>query len=102
MAKRRRRERRVSAGVPATVPAADVSQLLDVLRVIARGLGAVALRLAPSRPKTNKDRVQFLRSLGFDRNEIAGMLDIAPHIVSVRMSESRGKAGGKRGRSGTR
>lgn len=59
------------------------------LRTIGRSLGAVALRLSHSRLKTDKARIHYLQGLGFDRNDIAGILSTTPGTVSVRLSERR-------------
>ncbi len=103
MTRRRRRRKGTAPGDSvAQVPGADVARLMDVLRVIARGLGAVALRLAPSKiKKTDRSRIQFLQALGLDRNEIAGILGTTPATVSVRLSESRTRTSGRRRRRAT-
>jgi len=65
----------------------DLTHLVHRLTIIGRSLGALALRFAPSRPKTVGDRSRFLKSLGFSYNEIAGILGTTPKTVSVRLAE---------------
>ena len=67
----------------------DISLLVDQLTMISRALGAVAVRLAPSRPKKLQDQVHFLSRLGFDRHAVAAILGSTPGSMSVRMSEGR-------------
>jgi CRP-like cAMP-binding protein len=68
-----------------------VGELVSVLRTVARSLGVVAVRMAPSRPRSDSDRMSFLKGLGFDRNDIAGILGTTPETVSSRLSEKRSK-----------
>lgn len=71
------------------------------LKAIGRSLGAIALRLSRSQLKTDKARIHYLQGLGFDRNDIAGILGTTPGTVSVRLSERRpgkGSRGKKRGK----
>jgi hypothetical protein len=73
--------------------------LLEKINVICRSLGVLAMRFSPTRPKTDNERIHFLQSLGFDRNEIAAILSTTPGTVSVRLSESKSKKGkGQKGR----
>jgi CRP-like cAMP-binding protein len=76
----------------------EISAVAQKLTMISRSLGAIAVRMAPSRPRKLKDQVHFLNRLGFDRNEVAAILGSTPGSVSVRMSErKKGKRGkGKR------
>ena len=69
--------------------APDLTDLVKGLNIIGRSLGALALRFAPSRPKSITDQSHFLRALGFDRNEIAGIIGTTPGTVSVRLAEGR-------------
>lgn len=59
------------------------------LKAIGRSLAAMALRLARSQLKTNKARIHYLQGLGFDRNDIAGILGTTPGTVSVELSVRR-------------
>lgn len=65
------------------------SEFYASLKAISRSLGAIALRLSRSQLKTDKVRIKYLQALGFDRNDIAGILDTTPATVSVRLSEHR-------------
>lgn len=53
------------------------------LKKISLCLGAMALRLSHHRFTTDKDRIPFLTALGFNRHEIAAILDTTPLSVSV-------------------
>lgn len=59
------------------------------LQAISRSLAAIALRVSRSQLKTDKARIHYLQGLGFDRNDIAGILGTTPATVSVRLSERR-------------
>ncbi len=67
----------------------DLTHLIHKLDIIGRSLGALALRFAPSRPKTIGERARFLRSLGISNNHIAGILGTTPNTVAVRLAEAR-------------
>jgi hypothetical protein len=67
----------------------DIGPILEQLSVISRCLSTIALRLHLPRPKTDTDKIIVLGSLGFSRNEIAQLLELDPHIVSVRLSEHK-------------
>ena len=92
--KRRRQEIRTSE----VITQEQLENITKQLTVISRCLGVLALRMAASRPKTDTERILFLNALGFDRREVAGMLDIAPQTVSSRLSERRSRR--KRARRG--
>jgi len=68
---------------------ADAIAILNRLVLISRTLGTIALRFAPSRPRTLSERAHFLGALGFDRNEVAAILTTTAASVSVRLSERR-------------
>lgn len=70
------------------------------LRTIGRSLAAIALRLSRSGLKTDKARIHYLQRLGFDRNDIAGILGTSPATVSVRLSERRSRKEGRRRKRG--
>lgn len=78
----------------------DIGSLLEPLSIVSRCLGMIALRLYYPRPKTDTEKIRILGSLGFNRNEIAQMLEISPPTVSVRLSERKIKSGGSRKSSG--
>jgi CRP-like cAMP-binding protein len=67
--------------------AIDLAKLEHHLGVVSRCLGVLALRLAPTRPKTDASRVAILGACGFDRNEIAEMLSISRQTASNRLAE---------------
>jgi hypothetical protein len=83
------KRRTASAPKEREAPDVDLSEVTGILRVVSRSLGVFALRMAPSRPRNDTDRIKFLVGLGFDRNAIAGILNINPRTVSVRLSEIR-------------
>ncbi len=70
-----------------TVPRLD--DLNKSLVLVARCLGALAVRFSVTRPKSDTERIHLLQSLGFDRREIAAILATTPNTVSVRLSERR-------------
>ncbi len=75
---------------------------VKTLGIISRTLGVLAIRLTHTRPKTEGERVFFLNSLGFDRNEIAAILAGDPETISVHLSQqlkSKKKRGSKRGKN---
>ena len=62
------------------------------LRRISLCLGVLALRLSHHRFKKDVDRISFLSKLGFDRHEIAAILDTTPLSVSVAMTKLKKKS----------
>lgn len=84
-------KRRTKSTANAEEKQVDLEPLLRRLEVISRSLGILALRMAPTRHKTDTDRIHFLQGMGFDRNEIAAMLGTTPGTVSVRLSEKTSK-----------
>ncbi len=70
------------------------------LKAIGRCLAAIALRVSRSQLKTDKARIHYLQGLGFDRNDIAGILGTTPATVSVRLSERRSGQGSRRKKRG--
>ena len=92
MAARSQRETAENSGEAAV----SLAPLLDRLSTISRSLGVLALRLSPTRLKNDEQRIYFLQGLGFDRNEIAGILGKSPETVSVRLSERKRKRRRKR------
>ena len=80
----------------------DLRETIKILRIISRTLGVLAIRLTHTRPKTEGERVLFLNSLGFDRNEISAILAGDPTTISVHLSQqrkSKKKKGTKRGKN---
>lgn len=67
----------------------SLTPLAERLGTISKSLGVLALRLSPTRPKNSRERAHCLRGLGFDRNEIAGILGTTPETVSARLSEKK-------------
>jgi len=59
------------------------------IKVISRSLGAIVMRLWRSQLNTDAARIKYLQGLGFNRNDIAGVLGTTPATVSVRLSEGR-------------
>jgi len=62
------------------------------LKRISLCLGVLALRLGHHRFKRDNDRIPFLSKLGFDRHEIAAILDTTPLSVSVAMTNLKKKS----------
>jgi CRP-like cAMP-binding protein len=62
------------------------------LKRISLCLGVLALRFSHHRFKKDVDRISFLSKLGFDRHEIAAMLDTTPLSVSVAMTKLKKKS----------
>ena len=93
----RRTRNRGHAGVPATTrvtdaggsPVLDLNPLVTPLHVIAQSFAVIALRLAPSRPKTVGDRARFLGGLGLSNEEIARLLDSTPRSIGELLSRAR-------------
>ena len=69
--------------------------LLRSLNTIALSMGAIATRLAPSRPRTDPDRIRLLKGFGFTNIQIAAILDTTPLTVAVRLSEGKKKSRGR-------
>ena len=92
MAARRQRETEENSGEAPV----SLAPLFDRLSTISRSLGVLALRISPKHPKNNTQRIRYLQGLGFDRNEIAGILGSTPGTVSVRLSERKRKRRRKR------
>jgi hypothetical protein len=62
------------------------------LKRISLCLGVLTLRLTHHRFKTDIDRISFLSKLGFDRHEIAAILDTTPLSISVAMTKLKNKS----------
>jgi len=71
------------------LPKTELSEVIRILSIISRTLGVLAVRLSHARPKTEGERVFFLDSLGFDRNEIAAILAGDPKTISVHLSQQK-------------
>jgi CRP-like cAMP-binding protein len=69
--------------------AESLDQLTARLQLVANCLGFLVVRFSDYRKKTDTERIPFLNSLGFDRNDIAAILGTTPNTVSVRLSEFR-------------
>jgi len=72
----------------------DINKSLDQLNSslfkIANCFGYITLHLSDYKDvKTAGPKIQFLDSLGFDRNNIAAIIEKSPEIVSVRLSEMK-------------
>jgi len=85
-AKRRKPEAKASQGTQV-----DLAPLLDRLTTISRSLGVLALRLLRKRRpvKTDKQRSHILKRLGFDNQDIAGILAVPPSSVRAYFSKKR-------------
>lgn len=83
-AKRRKPEVEMSPGTQV-----DLAPLLDRLTTISRSLGILALRLLRRRrpAKTDKQRSHILKRLGFNNQDIAGILGVPPGSVRAYFSK---------------
>jgi len=63
--------------------------ILRELNLISKSLAVIALRFMSNRPKSDTDRIYFLKDFGFDRNEIAAMLTTSSQTVSNRLTERK-------------
>lgn len=62
------------------------------LKKISLCLGVLSLRLTHHKFKSDKDRIPFLGALGFNRHEIAAILDTTPLSVSVAQTNLKKKS----------
>ena len=96
MARRRRASTRAVATNEETLAdRTDTQGLVKAVRAVACGLAAIAVRIGPLRTKPDNERMLSLHALGFDRNEIAGILGTTPQTVSTRLSERRARRSGR-------
>ncbi len=65
------------------------------LKKISLCLGVLTLRLTHHKFKTDKDRIPFLTKIGFNRHEIAAILDTTPLSVSVVQTNKKKKTNRK-------
>ncbi len=56
------------------------------LRQIATGLGFIAFQMSNLKDKKNPEKIQFLAKFGFDRHQIAAIIDSTASTVSKEMS----------------
>jgi hypothetical protein len=56
------------------------------LQQIAASLGFIVLQMSSHKDKKNPQRIQFLAKFGFDRNQIAAILDSTPNTISKELS----------------
>lgn len=94
MAKRKKPATQVSDESAVSAPMLDNAEL----KRISLCLGVLALRLGHHRFKRDNDRIPFLAKLGFNRHEIAAILDTTPLSVSVAMTNLK-KRSKKRSKS---
>jgi CRP-like cAMP-binding protein len=88
MAKKKMKISEVPKELAVSSPQFDSSKL----KRISLCLGVLALRLSHHRFKKDVDRISFLSKLGFDRHEIAAILDTTPLTVSVAMTNLKKKS----------
>jgi hypothetical protein len=75
--------------------------ILDRLTLISRSLGILALRLSTARRKSDAEQVNYLETLGFERDDIAAMLALSPKSVRdqiYRHRKAKGRSKGSRGK----
>jgi hypothetical protein len=107
--KRSGRSRTAAADTETAGQDAMFEELLGTLSAISGSLGAIALRLAPSRQKlkTQGDQIRYLGKLGHGKKAIAAILATTEATVGSRLTEkktskktspaaSRSKSRGKR------
>jgi len=66
------------------------------LQKIAASLGFIVLQMSPLKDGKNPKKIHFLSKFGFDRNQIAAILDSTPNTISKELSilkSSSGKEG---------
>jgi len=70
----------------------------DALRIIAKTLAIVAMRMEPSANTTLENKAAFLVSCGFDTKTIATMLESSVTTIAPLLSRRKGKvkAGSRR------
>ncbi len=56
------------------------------LRQIATGLGFIALQMSNLKDKKNPEKILFLSKFGFDRHQIAAIIDSTASTVSKELS----------------
>ena len=66
------------------------------LQQIANCLAYLVVHTDELKDKSNNDLIPILSSLGFDRNAIAGVLQTTAPTVSVRLSQLKAEAKGKK------
>jgi CRP-like cAMP-binding protein len=88
MAKRKKPSTEVSDESAVSAPSLDNLEL----KRISLCLAVLALRLGHHRFKKDNDRIPFLSKLGFNRHEIAAILDTTPLSVSVAMTNLKKKS----------
>ncbi len=67
----------------------SIGELTRSLNRIANSLGFVIVNSEELRDKKKTDKMVILDRLGYDRNEIAAIVDSTPDAVSSRLSEAR-------------
>ena len=77
-------------------PAADNVLAGKSLQQIANCLAYLVVHTDELKDKSNNDLIPILASLGFDRNAIAAVLQTTPPTVSVRLSQLKAEAKGKK------
>jgi CRP-like cAMP-binding protein len=91
MARRKKSTNQIIEESAVSAPLFDNAEL----KRISLCLGVLALRLGHHKFKQDKDRIPFLSNLGFDRHEIAAILDTTPLSVSVVLTNLKKKSNKK-------
>ena len=76
---------------PEETGASEVPFNSSEFKKISLCLGILSLRLTHHKFKTDKDRIPFLANLGFNRHEIAAILNTTPLSVSVVLANKKNK-----------
>ena len=72
----------------------------DALRIIAKTLAIVAMRMGPEGNATLENKAAFLVSCGFDTKTIAAMLESSVTTIAPLLSRRKARAkGGTRGKA---
>ena len=73
-------------------PNAELTTIASALTQIARCLGVLVTQTDMMSAKPKTDVIPVLSSLGFDRNDIASILQTTPGTVSVTLSQLKAKS----------
>lgn len=81
------------------IPSADAESSVtanESLRIIAKTLALIALRMEPDKKSTLNDRAAFLSSVGFDTKTIADMLESSVPTIAPMLSRRKSQGLGHR------
>ena len=78
----------------------EIRSLVVPMQQIANCLGYLVIKNEQFKDLTDNDLIPVLWRLGFDRNDIAAILDTTPGTVSVRISRLKAEAEASKSRKG--